>query len=162
MWRHFLRTVEEIADIEHKLAELIKKDEQCRRLQALEGVGLVGALLLKIVLGNPGHFKNGREAAACVGLTPVQHSSGGKERIGSISRVSGNSRLRSALFQGALATITQLERRPCRTQKEVWLSQLVARRGKKVAAIALANKTVRTAYALLKQGKEYQPELLAA
>ena len=162
LWQRFLKTIEEIADVEKTLFREVRQDDTCQRLQALEGVGPVGAIALRIVLSNPEHFKNGREASACVGVTPVQHSSGGKEKIGSISRLSGHNKLRSHLFKGALAVIRSLEKRPCRTPKEVWLKDLVARRGKKVAAIALANKNVRTAYALIKQNKEYKPQLLIA
>ncbi|MGO2330448.1 MAG: transposase [Pseudoalteromonas nigrifaciens] len=131
-------------------------------MQALEGVGPVCAILIKIALGNTTHFKNGREAAACFGLTPVQHSSGGKQKIGSISKVIGNKKLRSALYKGALAVVSQLEKREVRSQKDIWLKELSVRRGKKVAAIALANKTIRTAFAMQKHNKDYQPQLLVA
>lgn len=70
-------------------------------------------------------------------------------------------RLRSTLFQGALSVVSQVVNRPARTNKELWLKALIERRGKKVAAIALANKTVRTAYALLKNDSVYQLEKLA-
>lgn len=162
IYRRFIETIKEVKLIESKLAEIIKQDQTCKRLQALEGVGPVCAILMKIALGNATHFRNGREAAACFGLTPVQHSSGGKEKIGSISKVIGNKKLRSALYKGALAVVCQLEKRENRSQKDVWLKALTARRGKKVAAIALANKTLRTAFALLKHDKEYQPQLLVA
>ncbi len=105
IFSRFIDTVEEVKLIEEKLREIIKQDPICIRLQALEGVGPVCAILIKIALGNATHFKNGREAAACFGLTPVQHSSGGKEKIGSISKVIGNKKLRSALYKGALAVV---------------------------------------------------------
>jgi len=162
IYQRFIDTIDEVKLIEDKLAEVIKQDKTCQRFQALEGVGPVCAILMKVALGNATHFKNGREAAACFGLTPVQHSSGGKEKIGSISKVVGNKKLRSALYKGALAVVSQLEKREVRSQKEVWLKGLTARRGKKVAAIALANKTVRTAFALLKHDQVYQPQLLVA
>lgn len=162
LWQRFVKTTDDIAEIEKILFREVKEDSICQRLQALEGVGPIGAIKLGIVLGNPAHFNNGREASACIGVTPVQHSSGGKETIGSISNLSGHNKLRSDLFKGAMAVIRSIEKRPCRTQKEVWLRDLVARRGKKVAAIALANKNVRTAYALIKHNTEYQPQLLAA
>ena len=162
IFRRFIGTIEEVKLIEEKLREIVKQDPICTRLQALEGVGPVCAILMKITLGNTTHFKNGREAAACLGLTPVQHSSGGKEKIGSISKVIGNKKLRSALYKGALAVVCQLEKRESRSQKDIWLRELTVRRGKKIAAIALANKTVRTAFALLKHNAEYQPQLLVA
>ena len=92
----------------------------------------------------------------------MQHSSGGKQKIGSISKVTGNKKLRSALYKGALAVVCHLEERESRSQKDIWLKNLTARRGKKVAAIALANKTIRTAFAMQKHNKDYQPQLLVA
>lgn len=162
IWRRFLDTIEQIKNIEQEQKKIIKEDVTCKRLQALEGVGPVCAILIKIALGDITHFKSGREASACFGLTPVQHSSGGKEKIGSISKLTGNKKLRSALYKGALAVVCQLEKRENRTQKDIWLKNLIARRGKKVAAIALANKTIRTAYALLKNEQDYKPQLLVA
>ena len=131
IFQRFIDTLEEIKLIEGKLAKIIKQDHTCKRLQALEGVGPVCAILIKIALGNITHFKNGRDAAACFGLTPVQHSSGGKQKIGSISKVAGNKKLRSALYKGALAVVCQLEKRESSSQKEVWLKELTFRRGEK-------------------------------
>lgn len=147
--------------LEQRFKEAVRQDPVCRRLSALEGVGPVGAMLLKLALSQPGHFNNARQAAACVGVTPVQHSSGGKEKLGSISKLAGDKKLRSVLFEGALAVIRSLDKREAKTTKEQWLKQLIHRRGKKVSAIALANKTVRTAYAMLKKNTYYQPVLLA-
>lgn len=127
----------------------------------LEGVGPQGALGLALRLGRCEHFASGRDASACIGLTPKQHSSGGKERIGHISKRSADKRLRSLLFQGALAVISHVVKRVAKTNKELWLQALVARRGTKIAAIALANKTVRTAYALLKSDSTYEAKLVA-
>jgi len=159
---HLQQLLERLADINTRLATQIKVDETCQRLQKLEGIGPVNAIALKLTLSTVEHFRNGREAAACVGVTPIQHSSGGKNKIGSISKTSGCKGLRSTLFEGALAVIRQLDKREARTTKELWVKDIVSRRGKKVAAIALANKNVRTAYAMLKNGTDYQPAMLAA
>lgn len=161
-WAHLKLLLERIAKVEQRLTRQINSDEDCQRLQALEGVGPVNAIGLKITLGDPEHFKNSRNASACLGATPVQHSSGGKEKIGSISKLSGHKTLRSTMYEGSMAVIRQLDKRAPRTVKEQWLKQLIARRGKKVAAIALVNKNIRTAYAMLKNGTEYQPVMLAA
>lgn len=160
--KHLNQLLARLADIDARLATQIKADETCQRLQKLEGIGPVNAIALKLTLNTVEHFRNGREAAACVGVTPIQHSSGGKDKIGSISKSSGCKGLRSTLFEGSMAVIRQLDKREARTTKEVWVKDIVARRGKKVAAIALANKNVRTAYAMLKNGTDYQPSLLAA
>ena len=160
--QHLKTLLARIAEVEQRLKRQINDDEVCQRLQALEGVGPVNAMSLKITLSDTEQFNNGRQAAACIGATPVQHSSGGKERLGSISKKSGHKTLRSTLYEGAMAVIRQLDKREPRTVKEQWLTHLIARRGKKVAAIALVNKTIRTAYAMLKNGTEYQPVRLAA
>lgn len=147
--------------LDQRFKAAVRHDTVCQRLKALEGVGPVCAMLLKIALSNPAHFKNARQAAACIGVTPIQHSSGGQEKIGSIAKSTGDKKLRSVLFEGALAVIHGLEKREARTTKEQWLKQLISRRGKKISAIALANKTVRTAYAMLKKHTDYQAEILA-
>jgi len=136
----------------------------CKKLLKLEGVGPLNAINLYLALGcaEIGSFSKGKDAAACIGLTPIQHSSGGIVKLGSIGKFSRNSALRSQLICGATAAIQHIVKREAKTKKEVWLKALVDRRGKKCAAVALANKTVRTAYAMLTQGTEYKAELIAA
>jgi transposase len=136
----------------------------CKKLLKLEGVGTMNAINLYIALGcfEIGAFSKGKDASACIGLTPVQYSSGGIINLGSIGKYTKNSILRSQLVCGAMAAVTQAVKREAKTKKDVWLKGLVERRGKKCAAVALANKTVRTAFAMLTQGTEYQAELLAA
>ncbi len=130
----------------------------------LEGVGPVNAINLYIALGcaELGTFNKGKDASARIGLTPIQHSSGGKTKIGSIGRHVKNSMMRSQLVTGAMSCIIQIVKREARTTKEKWIQGLVERRGKKCAAVALANKTVRTAFAMLTQGTEYKAELISA
>lgn len=128
----------------------------------LEGAGPITAVRLKLQLAQGEHFKNGRQASACIGLTPKQHSSGGKVRSGSIGKVSCDRPLRSCLFLGARAVVCQLKKRPAKTEKERWLKALTERRGVNCASIALANKTVRTAYVLLRDGTDYNPVPVAA
>ena len=125
---------------------------------------MINAVNLYIALGcaELGVFKKGKDASACIGLTPIQYSSGGKTKLGSIGKYVKNSMLRSQLITGALAAVSSIVKRPAKTKKEAWVQRLVERKGKKCAAVALANKTVRTAYAMLTQGTEYKAELLAA
>ena len=104
-------------------------------------------------------FKNGRQASTYIGVTPKQHSSGGKTVMVGINKQGGNKELRAVLYQGALAVISRLPDEP-KTEKQRWLIQLVHRVGVKRACIALANKTVRTAWALLSSGEEYRPQPL--
>lgn len=142
--------------LEQLLARRVQEHEPCQRLSKLEGVGPKNALGLYAELGNARHYKNGRNAAACVGVTPKQHSSGGQTRIGSIGKCSGNHRLRASLILGAHSVINTLDKREARTEKERWLKDLIIRRGKGRAAVALANKTVRTAWAMLYHNVPYK------
>jgi transposase len=112
-----------------------------------------------INLGNGEGFKNGRQASAYVGVTPKQYSSGEKVSIKGIDRVGGNKELKAPLYQGALAVIKVLPDKP-KTIKQQWLKELVQRVGIKRACIALANKTVRTAWALMKTGETYAPKMI--
>lgn len=125
-------------------------------------MGVINAVNLYIALGcaDLGSFLKGKDASACIGLPPIQHSSGGKVKLGSIGRHVKSSMLRSQLITGAMAAVTHICRRTAVTSKEFWIQQLVAKRGKKIAAVALANKTMRTAFAMLTQGTEYKAEFL--
>lgn len=157
-----------LIDAVHSYDDCLEKavvvHSDCKRLLKLEGVGTMNAINLYIALGcaEIGTFSKGKDASACIGLTPIQHSSGGIVKLGSIGKYSKNSLLRSQLVCGAMAAVTQAVKREAKTKKDVWLKGLVERRGKKCAAVALANKTVRTAFAMLTQGTEYKAELLAA
>lgn len=144
------------------LAETLKLHPNCIKLMALEGVSTINAINLYISLGTDelGTFKSGRDAAACIGVTPIQHSSGGKTQLGSIGKNVKNSLLRSYLITGAMSVVSKVDKREPKTAKEQWLKQLIDRRGKKCAAVALANKTVRTAFAMLTHGTLYQAQPL--
>ena len=159
LWDRYQLTIEQLKQAEKNKAALVKQLEPCKRLLDLEGVGDVCASMLYASMGNGSDFKNGRDASVYVGLTPKQFSSGGKTYMMGIGKYSGNQELKAALYQGALSVISTLPSEP-RTVKQKWLLALVERVGVKRACIALANKTVRTAWALLSTGKSYQPVLL--
>lgn len=156
------RYSEQIEDYVKLIAKYTRHHPTCQKLSQLEGVGPLIALGLTVRLGNAQEFQFGRDASACIGLTPKLHSTGGRERIGHISKSCADKRLRSLLYQGAMSVVQKVTRREPRTVKEQWLKKLIERRGKKIAAIALANKTVRTAVALIKNNEEYKAILLAA
>ncbi len=160
----YLELIERINFYEDKLEEAAQEHADCQKLRKLEGVGLLSAINLYMLLGcTEGlSFKQGKDASACVGLTPTQHSSGGKVKIGSIGKYVKNSMMRSNLVLGAMASINHVVKRKAKTKKELWIQQLVERKGKRCAAVALANKNVRTAFAILTQGTEYKAELLSA
>ena len=156
--------VKAIATHDKCLEQSIQTHHDCKKLLKLEGVGPINAVNLYISLGcaELGTFSKGKEASACIGLTPLQHSSGGKVKLGTIGKGCRSSMLRAQLIGGAMSVVRQVVKREAKTKKEVWLKALAERRGNKCAAVALANKTVRTAFAMLTQGTEYQAELLAA
>jgi len=160
LWERYKLTVIQLKEAEKFKAALVKQLEPCKRLLALEGIGNVCAAMLYASIGNGKQFKNGRQASVYIGLTPKQHSSGGKTYMMGIDKQGGDKALRAALYQGSLSIISRLPSQP-QTVKQAWLLELVKRAGVKRACIALSNKTVRTAWALLATGKSYEPVLLS-
>lgn len=141
----------QIDDLERGIVREAKRDEDMRRLATIPGVGAITAASIKALIPDPGGFKSGRHFAAWLGLTPRSHSSGGKERLGGISKM-GNPELRSLLVLGATSVLRHA-RGNAKAPK--WLSALLARRPFKVVAVALANKTARIIWALLTKGGTY-------
>jgi len=136
-----------------EIEQLVMENPACARLTALEGVGPIGSVLLFATLGTGEAFESGRQFSAYLGLTPKQYSSGGKVNLVGISRRVANKRLRAVLIQGARAYVYKMKEP--RTSKDRWLQALIERGGHGKAAVALANKNVRTAWAMLTQGTEY-------
>lgn len=156
MYESFIDAEAHLNQVNKQLETLINQQQHCKQLMALEGVGPVNALNLFLTLGENGaSFQHGREAAACIGLTPKQYSTGGVTVLGGISKKAGNKRLRSNLIQGALAVVQVVNKRTPKNIKEQWLKRLIERKGTRRAAVALANKTVRTAWSMLHHNKEY-------
>ena len=139
-------------DLETKLAERIKVElkgiSAAKELLKLEGIGPVNAVGLLCALGDGRSFNKGKDAAAYIGLTPKQHSTGGKETFIGIGKRCGHKKLRSSLIQGARAMILAVNARGAVSETELWLLALVERCGENRAAVALANKNVRRAWAL--------------
>lgn len=155
---HFRGLFEAARHYDDCMEKSVAAHPECKKLMKLEGVGPMNAINLYIALGcsEIGAFSKGKDASACIGLTPVQHSSGGMVKLGSIGKFCKNSRLRSQLTCGATAAVQHAVKRKAKTRKDFWIQGVVERRGKKCAAVALANKTVRTAYAMLTQVTEYK------
>ena len=163
-WQQYLTNLESIQEYDTCIEKAANRSRECKRLLDLEGVGPMNAINLYISLGcgEIGLFKKGRDAAACIGVTPIQHSSRGKVKLGSVGKYVKNKNVRSCLVSGVMAAVNQATRRKAKTKKDLWIQQLVELRGKRCAAVALANKTVRTAFAMLTNNTEYKAELLTA
>lgn len=145
----------QIADIEQQLKAWHRDNDASQRLETLPGVGLLTATAIVAEVGDARHFARGRQFAAWVGLTPREHSSGGKSiRLGISKR--GNRYLRTLLIHGARAVLKARSAKPGHAQD--WVVRLQARRSHNVAAVAQANKTARRAWALLTTGETFNPD----
>lgn len=141
----------QIDEVDARLMAWHRADECSRRLVKIPGVGPIGAVLLKMKTPEPELFRSGRQFAAWIGLTPRDHSTAGKVRLGVITRA-GDEGLRSVLVVGATAVIQHVQRggRP-----SPWLTDLLKRKSPKLAAVALANKMARIAWKLMVTGENY-------
>lgn len=149
---------ERLADVETRLSRQHKENEVSQRLAAVPGVGPVTALTLAVSV-DARDFRSGRHFAAWLGLTPKEHSTGGKQRLGGISRA-GNERLRQLLVVGASAVIRFVK--PGSRNASSWLLGLLERKPRKLAAVALANKMARVVWAMMVRGEAYRRAPVAA
>jgi membrane protein DedA with SNARE-associated domain len=154
------RIKEQILEFDRMIRAWHRSSEMSRRLDDCPGVGPALATAVVASVADPMAFKSGRNFSAWIGLVPKQHSSGGKERLGGISK-QGDRYLRGLFVAGALAVIRYAKIHG--TRHRPWLTALLARRPTKVAAIALANKIARMVWAMMARGKRYkEPVALAA
>lgn len=142
----------QIARLEKEIVATAKRDEDMRRLTTIPGVGAITAASIKALIPDPAGFKSARHLAAWLGLTPKSHSSGGKERLGKISKM-GNTELRSLLVLGATSVLRHARGN---NNASKWVTAILARRPYKVVAVALANKMARIIWALLTKGGTYR------
>ena len=154
------RIKQQVLEFDRMIRAWHQSNQTCRRLDDCPGVGPALATAIVASVADPKVFRSGRDFSAWIGLVPRQHSSGGKERLGGISK-QGDRYLRGLFVVGALAVIRYAKIHG--TKHRPWLTALLARRPTKVAAIALANKIARMVWAMMAKGERYkEPVALAA
>ena len=158
LWGDLLALDERIKELDQKIEQLANGNEVTRRLQRLRGVGPMTATALVATVGTGEQYRKGRQMAAALGLTPRQNSSGDKQRLLGISK-RGDAYLRTLLIHGARAVVSQARQRDDRLSR--WVTDIAQRSHPNVAAVALANKTARMAWAMLRHKTDYDPALAA-
>ena len=143
----------EIGKIERHLMAWHRQNQASQRLETIPGVGIITATALAASVPDPSVFKSGRQFAAWLGLVPRQNSSGGKDRLGHVSKM-GNGYLRRLLVVGATSVTRRAPTTDSRTG--AWVRSLLERKPTRLVTVAIANKTARTAWALLAKGETYR------
>jgi transposase len=146
-----------IGSIEKRIVAQHRSDEASKRLRSVPGIGIVGATAIAATIPDPKIFRSGRDFAAWIGLVPRQDSTGGKQKLGPISK-QGDQYLRRILVVGAHAMLKRARHQP---EKYPWVTRLLGRKPFRVVAVALANKMARVAWALLAKGGTYRAPALA-
>ena len=149
----------QILGLEKKLKAWHRTNEASRRLETIPGVGVITATALVATIGDASQFHSGRQLAAWLGLVPRQRSSGGKERLGRISK-RGDGYIRRLLVHGARADLRWSKHR--KERRSIWQESLLARRPTNVVLVAMANKTARVVWAMLSRGETFRTEDRAA
>jgi len=148
----------QIGQLERSIHAQHRASDRSRRLETIPGIGVLGATAIAATITDPSAFKSGRECAAWIGLVPRQNSSGGKDRLGGISK-QGDRYLRRLLVAGGMSVIRHARTHP---DKHPWVMKLLAKKPAKVVAVALANKMARIAWAILAKGETYRAQARAA
>lgn len=148
-----LDTYLRLREIDKALTALQRSDDVARRLSTIPGIGPIGATVLSASVTDPHQFRSGRQFAAWLGLTPLQNSTGGKERLGRITKM-GDKYLRQLLVIGATALVRYAKSKPQTADPR--LLALLARKSARVATVAMANKMACIVWALMTRGQTYQ------
>ncbi len=154
LWNELIHLEQRIAGLDDEITQLANSDPVAKRLQQLRGVGPLVATALIATVGNGEQYRKGKQMAAALGLTPRQHSSGNKERLLGISK-RGDVYLRTILIHGARAVVSQAKHKDDPLSR--WVTDIAKRKHTNVAAVALANKTVRMAWAMMQTNTDYLP-----
>lgn len=158
MGAHIETLDQRVATADDELAAQHKANPVSQLLAGIPGVGPLGAITMALTV-EPGNFVSARHFAAWLGLTPKEHSTGGKQRMGKISKA-GNERLRQLLFVGAMSVIRFAK--PGGKSASAWLLRLLERKPRKLVAVALANKMARIIWAMMTRGEAYRRQPVAA
>lgn len=150
---------EQLSEVDRDLRIWHKENDLAKRLATIPGIGPVGASALAATVIDPHQFTSGRQFAAWLGLTPLQKSSGGKERLGRISKM-GDQYVRKILVVGMTAIVRYARSKPA--LYDPWVAALVARKPGRLASVALANKAARAAWAIMTRGGTYRKPTVAA
>jgi transposase len=148
-----------MSELDKQVAVVAPEDPTAKRLQQLRGVGPLIATALVATVGDGKQYRKGRDMAAALGLTPRQHSSGGKDRLLGISK-RGDAYLRCLLVHGARSAMRTAKDKDDRLSR--WIINLQARRHANVVAVAMANKMARMAWVIMTRDVDYDPDLAAA
>ena len=155
LWTDLVALDDRVFDLDRQIKKLANSNEVTRRLQQLRGVGPMVATAMIATVGHAEQYRKGRQMAAAIGLTPRQHSSGDKHRLLGITK-RGDVYLRTLLIHGARAVVSQAKHKDDRLSR--WVTGIAQRRHPNVAAVALANKTARMAWAMLRNETDYDPD----
>lgn len=153
VWQRVLQLNIQILAYDREIEALARQSAKAQSLMSIPGIGAITATALIASIGDPHQFHNARQLAAWLGLTPRQYSTGGKTRLGRITK-QGDKYLRMLLIHGTRAVLAALKEKQDRVSR--WLRELVARRGYKRAAVALAAKNARIVWAVLTSGEDYR------
>ena len=145
---------ERLTRFDRELQQQARSDERCQRLLKVEGIGTISATAIVAAVGDAKQFSSARQFAAWLGLVPSQHSSGGKNQLGSISK-KGDTYLRTLLIHGARSALLACKEKTDR--RSLWVQQVQCCRNTNIATVALANKNARIIWAILSKGESYQP-----
>ena len=159
LWSDLRRLDERVSELTAEIEAIATTHPDAKRLQQLRGVGPIIATALVATMGDGAQFRRGRDFAVSLGLTPRQHSTGGKERLLGISK-RGEPYLRSLLVHGGRSALYAARNKDDRLS--LWVKGIAARRHPNVAAVAWANKTARLAWAVVAQGSDYVPQRATA
>jgi len=150
---------QQIGEVDRCIQAQHRASDVSQRLESIPGIGVIGATAIAATVTDPSMFQSGRDLAAWIGLVPRQRSTGGKDRLGGITK-QGDRYLRRLLVVGATAVVRQARSHP---EKYPWIVRLLAKKPAKVVAVAVANKTARIAWAIMSKGGTYRgPALVVA